>query len=173
MTFKNDRVSLNLLDLALNNSKHIQKHGLLQPACRPTMSPVTFSSPNSYIPIYTWKDYPKLRSFSLEFQTNEYYGILAYALGADVQQSAQSTNSKNYNHITSSTFPLSYKRDFFALEIHNRFLLAYFNLGSNYIRHEVVHEHVSSGKSHQISVELNDQYALFRFIFIVYFYLLE
>ena len=141
--------------MALNNSKYVQKHGgFLQPSCRATMPPVTFSSPSSYIPIYNWKDYPRLRSFSLEFQTNEYYGILAYALGAEPNSTT-----------TTNTFLSSYKRDFFALEIHNRFLLAYFNLGSTYIRHEVVHEHVSSGKSHQITIEFNDQYAIFKYIY--------
>lgn len=145
VTFKSDRVSLNLLDMALNNSRHIQKHGMLSaPAtCRETMSPVTFNNPDTYIAVNTWRDYPKLHSFSLEFQTNEAYGVLAYCLGPE-----------------SAT---SYKRDFFALEIHNRFLLAYFNLGNgNYIRHEVVHESVSNGHAHQVTVEINDHFALFR-----------
>lgn len=150
VTFKSDRVSLNLLDMVLNNSKHIQKHGQLQSGCRETMSPVTFTSPDAYIPINTWRDYPRLRSFSLEFQTNENYGILAYALGPEPS--------------TKSSPLASYKRDFFALEIHNRFLLAYFNLGgaTSYIRHEIVHEPVSTGRAHQITVEINENYALFR-----------
>jgi neurexin len=127
------------------------------------MDPITFSSPNSYIPIYEWNEFPKFNSFSIEFQTTENYGVLAYILGADNTQNNDKTNKHNKitNQIQSKL--LSFNRDFFSLEIHNRFLYAYFNLGSSYIRHEVVHEHVSSGKSHSISVEINDKYAIFRF----------
>ena len=58
---------------------------------------------------------------------------------------------------------LSFSRDFFSLEIHDRMLYAYFNLGTSYIRHEIVSEPVSTGKSHQISVEISDKYATFKF----------
>lgn len=124
------------------------------------MDPITFSSPNTYIPVYTWKDYPKLYSFSIEFQTTENYGLLAYILGPEQPKKHY---KRQQQHSSQSSRSLT--RDFFALEIHNRFLNAYFNLGgsSTYIRHEVVHEHVSSGKSHQVHVELNDKYAVFRF----------
>jgi neurexin len=148
-------VSLNLIDLALNDSQQITKHGSIEKTCRRTMDPVTFSSPNSYIPIHDWKDYPKLRSFSIEFQTTENHGVLAYILGS-------SSSNNNPNQATTSLLK-SLNRDFFSLEIHNRFLNAYFNLGSGYIRHEVVHEHVSSGKPHQITVEINDNTAVFKF----------
>lgn len=149
--------------MALNNSKYINKVGNIQNSCRKVMDPVTFSSPNSYIPVHTWKDYPKFFSFSIEFQTTENYGVLAYILGADNTNNNNKTNKHNKltNQVQSKL--LSFNRDFFSLEIHNRFLNAYFNLGTSYIRHEVVHEHVSSGKSHQISVEINDKYAIFKF----------
>jgi neurexin len=140
------------------------------------MEPITFSSPNSYIPIHNWKDYPKLNSFSIEFQTTENFGVLAYILGAENSRQLnantkigaakirkfynQNSPSSGYAHHSSL---LVHNRDFFSLEIHNRFLNAYFNLGTSYIRHEIVHEHVSSGKSHQISVEINNKYAIFRF----------
>jgi neurexin len=126
------------------------------------MDPITFTSPNSYIPVYTWKDYPKLNSFSIEFQTTENYGILAYILGPE-RPEHQKKVVKNKQHLKRQSKMAALNRDFFALEIHNRFLNAYFNMGNNYIRHEIVHEHVSSGKSHQITVEINDKYAVFRF----------
>lgn len=142
--------------MAINDSKYIKKEGNLQKNCRKIMDPITFSSPQSYIPVFNWKDYPKFYSFSIEFQTTENYGVLAYILGPN-----PNTNIVK-NKATASSI-MSFNRDFFSLEIHNRFLNAYFNLGSTYIRHEVVHEHVSSGKSHQITVEINDNYALFKF----------
>ncbi len=157
MAFKSDTISLNLIDLALNDSSYIKKEGTIQKSCRKVMDPITFSSPQSYIPVPTWKDYPKFFSFSIEFQTTENYGVLAYILGPNTN-----TNSVNKNKSPSSSL-MSLNRDFFSLEIHNRFLNAYFNLGTSYIRHEIVHEHVSSGKSHQISVEINDNHALFKF----------
>ena len=82
VTFKSDAISLNLIELALNNSNFIKKVGSMQKDCRKVMDPVTFSSPNAYIPILEWRDYPKLVSFSVDFQTNERYGVLAYILGA-------------------------------------------------------------------------------------------
>lgn len=140
--------------MALNESKFIKKEGNLQKSCHKIMDPITFSSPQAYIPVATWKDYPKFYSFSIEFQTTENYGVLVYILGPN-------TNSNNNKNTKSQVASLN--RDFFSLEIHNRFLNAYFNLGTSYIRHEVVHEHVSSGKPHQISVEINENYALFKF----------
>lgn len=119
------------------------------------MDPVTFNSPESYIPIFEWKNYPKLYSFSIEFQTTENYGVLAYVLG--------STNDNKVLYQNSDSYLQSMHRDFFALEIHNRFLNAYINYGSNYYRHEVVHEHVSSGKQHQIQVEFHGGYVTFKF----------
>lgn len=133
----------------------------MEKSCKKVMDPVTFNSPNSYIPIHEWKDYPKFYSFSLEFQTTENNGVLAYILGADNSNNKNSNKNQNGNQIQSKLASLN--RDFFSLEIHNRFLNAYFNLGTSYIRHEVVHEHVSSGKSHQISIEINDKYAIFKF----------
>ena len=159
-TFKSDKTSLNLINMAANDSKNIQKIGNIQNSCRKVMDPITFSSPNSYIPIDKWKDYPKLYSFSIEFQTTETYGVLAYAIGAENRNSSDK-NKKPANQIQSKLS--SIHRDFFSLEIHNRFLNAYFNLGSSYIRHEIVHEPVSSGKPHQISVEINDKHAIFKF----------
>ena len=153
-------MSLNLIDLALNNSQFISKIGNVQKSCQKIMDPVTFSSPNSYIPIQYWKDFPKLYSFSIDFQTTENYGVLAYILGPDNYLSNKSIRN---NKITSSSALSSLNRDFFSLEIHDRFLNAYFNLGTSYIRHEIVNEQISSGKSHQITVEINDKFATFRF----------
>ena len=176
VTFRSDSSSssfspqpLSLIDLALNNSQLVTKYGNVAVAasgsaeassCRKIMDPITFSSPNSYIPVYAWNEYPKLYSFSIEFQTTENYGILAYILGPEKTAAAAQSNNKLKRQSKQNA---ANGRDFFALEIHNRFLNVYFNLGTSYIRHEIVHEHVSSGKSHQISVEINDKYALFRF----------
>jgi len=154
VTFKSDTIALNLIDMALNDNKYIRKEGTLQKSCRKIIDPISFSSPQSYIPVPHWKDYPKFYSFSIEFQTTENNGVLAYILGSNINTPIKSSSKQQSNY---------FNRDFFALEIHNRFLNAYFNLGSNYIRHEVVHEHVSSGKSHQITVEINDNYVLFKF----------
>ena len=158
VTFKSDTVSIDLIDKALKNdsSQFIHRVGDIQKNCQKIMDPVTFTSPHTYIPVLRWKDYPRLYTFSIEFQTNENYGVLAYILGKE--NTAHAVNRRR-----SSSSLLTFNRDFFSLEIHNRFLLAYFNLGSAYIRHEVVHEHVSSGKSHQIYVEMNDKFASFRF----------
>lgn len=127
------------------------------------MTPVTFNSPNSYIPVYEWSGSPRLDSFSIDFQTNERYGVLAYMLGAENGNNMNNPNA--YNKLTSQIQSklLSFNRDFFSLEIHDRFLNAYFNLGSSYIRHQVVDEPVSTGTSHQITVEINDKYATFKF----------
>ncbi|CAF0848819.1 unnamed protein product [Brachionus calyciflorus] len=158
VTYKSDVNSFNLISMVLNNSELVNTHGKLEKSCRKVMEPVTFSSSNSYIPILEWNDYPKLNSFKIEFQTTENHGVLAYILGKD----NLNTHSDHFTKPIQSEL-LSFNRDFFSLEIHNRFLNAYFNLGTNYIRHEVVHEHVSNGKSHQITVELNDKYAIFKF----------
>ena len=128
------------------------------------MDPVTFSSPQSYIPIKSWFNYPKIYSFSIEFQTTESYGVLAYILGPE-KETNMSLNSNNNNKLKNqqpSALGL-FNRNFFSLEIHNRFLNAYFNLGSSYIRHEIVHEQVSGGKSHQLLVEINEKFVLFKF----------
>lgn len=151
--------------MAITSHKRIQKHGQLQSACHETMSPATFNSPDTYIAVSTWRDYPKLRSFSLEFQTNENYGVLAYVLGPEPSSSDGQQQKSATTATTSPALPNSYRRDFFALEIHNRFLLAYFNLGGStptYIRHEIVHEPVSTGRAHHLNVEINDNYASFR-----------
>jgi leucine-rich repeat transmembrane neuronal protein 1/2 len=131
------------------------------------MDPVTFSSPSSYIPIYVWKDYPKLYSFTIEFQTTENNGVLAYVLGAEnnnLIKNKKRQNLKNQNSQSTKITPSSINQHFFALEIHNRFLYAYFSLGGNdYIRHRIVNDHVSSGKSHQIYVEIQDRLIYFKF----------
>lgn len=165
VTYKTDTVSMNLIDLALNESSFIKRVGNLQTTtCQQVMTPVTFSSPSSYIPILQWKDDPDLLSFSIDFQTNERYGVLAYILGA--QNPNNNNNPNSFNKLTHQIQSklLSFNRDFFSLEIHDRFLNAYFNLGSSYIRYEVINEPVSSdGKSHQITVEINNKYATFKF----------
>lgn len=154
---------MNLIDLALNDSKQISKHGIIEKTCRKTIDPITFSSPISYIPVIDWKGYPDLKSFSIEFQTTENNGVLVYILGSPQINKRSSKISSYSSQHQSSSLLKSLNRDFFSLEIHNRFLNAYFNLGTSYIRHEVVHEHVSSGKPHQISVEINENYAIFKF----------
>jgi neurexin len=149
---------MNLIDLTFNDNKFNEKNDLnMKKTCRNITDPVTFNSPESYIPLFNWKSSPKLYSFSIEFQTVENHGILAYILGA--------TNSYNNNTKNTKTdsFLVALNRDFFALEIHNRFLNVYINYGSTYYRHEVVHEHVSSGKSHQIQVEFNGNFVTLKF----------
>jgi neurexin len=160
---------LNLIDLAISGNESIHFHGgdaKMKQSCHKVVDPVTFSSPESFIPITKWKDYPRFYHFSLEFQTTESFGVLAYILGKYDNHSSDHQNDQQYlikknNEQLSSLIALN--RDFFSIEIHNRFLNVYFNLGSNYIRHEIVHEHVSNGKSHQISIEINEKFALFRF----------
>jgi neurexin len=137
----------------------IKKYGNIERGCKSLIEPVTFSSPNSYIPVLDWKDYPKFYSFSIEFQTTENYGILAYLLGADNTNNTNKIANKNQDR----SKLLSLNKDFFSLEIHNRFLNAYFNLGTSYIRHEIVNEHVSTGKTHQITVQINEKHATFKF----------
>ena len=69
VTLKNDITLLNIIDLALNDSSLITKYGKIENSCNKIMDPITFSSPNSYIPIYEWNEFPKFNSFSIEFQT--------------------------------------------------------------------------------------------------------
>ena len=156
--FKSDSHSYNLISLFLNNSNLVKEIGKIERTCTNVMKPITFSSPNSYIPILEWNSYPILNSFTIEFQTNEKNGILAYILGAE--------NTNNYltqiKNLMSSKL-LSLNRDFFSLEINEHFLIAYFNSGTSYIRHEIANQQVSNGKSHQVIVELNQQYAIFKF----------
>ena len=155
VTFKSHKVSLNLIDMALGDHKQITTHGKLQTSCHKLIDPVTFDSPNSYIPITNWYEYPKLFSFSIDFQTTENYGVLAYILGSD-------NNFKTGLNNDQSPL-LSLNRDFFSLEIHNRFLNAYFNFGAEYIRYEVVDEPVSNGKPHQLTIEINNKFVSFKF----------
>ena len=145
---------MNLIELILNDNKYNEKNDIK--TCRNITDPVTFNSPESYIPIYNWKNQPKLYSFSLEFQTIENNGVLAYILGA-----ANNATTKNGKTPDSSLNTLN--KDFFALEIHDRFLYFYVNYGSNYLRYEVVHEHVSSGKSHQIQIDFNGNFVTLKF----------
>lgn len=158
VTYKSDIYSFNLIQLLFNDSHLIKVNGKIEKSCKNVMQPITFSSPDSYLPILYWKNYPSLNSFTIEFQTNERNGILAYILGSEntVKHISQIENLRNSRLI-------SFNRDFFSIEIHNRFLNAYFNLGSNYIRHEVVNEQVSNGRSHKLIVEINQQYAIFKF----------
>ena len=67
--------------------------------CARVMTPVTFNSPNSYIPVYEWSGSPRLDSFSIDFQTNERYGVLAYMLGAENDNNMNNPNA--YNKLTS------------------------------------------------------------------------
>jgi neurexin len=54
--------------------------------------------------------------------------------------------------------------NFFGIEIHNRFLNAYFKFGlDKYIRHEVTRESVSSGRAHQLEIEIESDHILFKF----------
>ena len=138
--------------MALNEHKQVNRVGTMHKDCSKIMDPVTFSSSDSYIPILNWTDYPKFYSFSLEFQTNERNGILAYILGA-----------QNDATVPANSSLVSLSRDFFSLEIHDKFLNAYINLGSKYSRHEITNERVSSGRSHQVSVVLNPMQAIIRF----------
>lgn len=155
VTFKSHKFSLNLIDMALSNHKQITIQGKLETSCHKLIDPVTFDSPESYIPISNWHEYPKLYSFSIDFQTTENYGVLAYILG---------TNNNYQTNFTGGNSPLlSLSRDFFSLEIHNRFLNAYINLGSEYVRYEVVDEPVSNGKPHQLIVEISQQFVIFKF----------
>ena len=161
VTFKSQTISLNLIDLVLKKDKSITNEGSIQSKCNKIMEPVTFSSPQSYIPIKSWFNYPKIYSFSIEFQTTENYGVLAYILGPE----RESNLSLHYNNKLKNQQPSPlglFDRNFFSLEIHNRFLNAYFNFGSSYIRHEIVHEQVSGGKSHQLLVEINEQFVCFK-----------
>ncbi|RNA23776.1 neurexin-1-like isoform X2 [Brachionus plicatilis] len=157
VTYKSDTSSLNLISLLLNNSHLVKENGKIERTCQQVMQPITFSSPNSYIPILEWTNYPLINSFTIEFQTNEKNAVLAYILGAENFQ-----HRAHIDHLMRSRL-LSLNRHFFSLEIHNSFLNAYFNLGTNYIRHEVVHVQISDGRSHQLTVELNQQYAIFKF----------
>jgi hypothetical protein len=145
---------MNLIELIINDNKHNEKNDIK--TCRNITEPVTFNSPEAYIPIYNWKNQPKLYSFSIEFQTIENDGILAYLLG--VVNNVTTRNGK-----IADSFLKTMNRDFFALEIHDRFLYFYVNYGSNYLRHEVVHEHVSSGKSHQIQIDFNGNFVTLKF----------
>ena len=95
VTFKNDISNLNLIDMAMNDSKLIVKEGVIEKSCNKITDPITFSSPNSYIPINEWKEFPKFNSFSIEFQTTENYGVLAYILGADNTNNNNKTNKHN------------------------------------------------------------------------------
>jgi neurexin len=159
MTLKVGTTVYNLVELVLNGSRHVKKFGDIQSSCQTVLDPVTFNAPESYIPIYKWKDYPKLNSFSIEFQTNENHGILAYALG-EIQAQNRSSLAKSPETLRDLE---SLGRDFFALELHNRFLNAYINYGKVYYRHEIVHELVSSGRSHQLTVDFDEKYVTFKF----------
>ena len=145
---------MNLIELLLNDNKYNDKNELK--TCTNITEPVTFNTPESYIPILNWKKYPKLYSFSIEFQTIENHGVLAYILGAE-------NNNSVVKNAKTESYLMSLNRDFFALEIHNRFLYLYLNFGSTYLRLEVAHEHVSSGKSHQVQVEFNNNFVTYKF----------
>lgn len=153
--FKSHKVNLNLVDLVINKDKQITISGEIVTSCQRVMEPVTFSSPDSYIPITNWNEYPDLYSFSIEFQTTENFGVLAYILGEE--------NLSRRNEQKTKSPMLSLQRDFFSLEIHNRLLNAYFNLGSKYVRYEIVQEHVSDGKPHHLSIEINKQFVVFKY----------
>jgi neurexin len=161
--FKTEQNTVNLIELALNGTRNSQMFGDFQHSCQSVLDPVTFNSPDAYIPIYAWKDYPKLDSFTIEFQTNENHGVLAYVLGSNKAHNASSTQEANDMTVHSLNDLESLEQDFFALELHNRFLNAYINYGKVYYRHEVVHEHVSSGRSHQLTVDFDDKYVTFKF----------
>lgn len=144
-----------MIELILNSNKYNENAEIK--TCKNITNPVTFNSPEAYIPIYQWKNQPKLYSFSIEFQTIENNGILAYILGAT------KNNTSAINPDKTNSFLVSLNRDFFALEIHDRFLYYYINYGSGYVRRQVVHEHVSSGKPHQIQIDFNGNFVTLKF----------
>ena len=141
ITFKSHKLYLNLIDLAISGHNQITFIGHMIPSCQQITHPITFNSPDSFIPINTWPQYPRIKSFSIDFQTTENFGVLAYMLGHK-------------------------KFSFFSLEIHNRLLNAYFKFGESfeYVRFEVVNEDVSNGKPHQLRVEVNENnFVTFKF----------
>jgi len=155
VTLKIHKHNLNLIDLVMANSNQIIFSGRVLTNCQSHTDPVTFTSPDSFIPINTWSQFPELHSFSIEFQTTENFGILAYILG---------TPSNDLSTSNSAHSPvLSLKRDFFALEIHNRLLNAYFNFGEGYVRFEVVEVEVADGKPHQVLVKIGQDFVTLRF----------
>ena len=131
VTFRTHWRSLDLIEMAIDKHKQIGFVGELMTPCRAVNEPVTFSSPDAYIPISNWNEYPNLFTFGIEFQTVESYGVLAYVLGNSNQRDYQIDYRQNQSPL------IAFQRDFFALEIHNRLLNAYFNFGSNYTRFEV------------------------------------
>ncbi len=151
VTLKLPKLDLNLIDLALAGSNQIILNGRALANCQPSTDPVTFISPESHIPITTWPQFPALHSFSIDFQTTENHGLLAYALAADT------------NDLAALSPVLSLTRHFFALEIHNRLLNAYFNFGQGYVRAEIADVDVSDGKPHQVSVQIGQDFATLRF----------
>lgn len=157
VTFNTHKHSLDLIAMAIDSHKQISFVGELQTPCKAVNDPITFSSPDAYIPITNWNEYPNLFTFSIEFQTIESNGVLAYILGSNSQKDYQIDYQQNQSPL------ITFSRDFFALEIHNRLLNAYFNFGSKYTRFEIVKEHVSNGKPHHVSVEIHQKFIVFKF----------